>query len=223
VKTTEWNMPGKRELKNSIYNEISRVAKAISNPHRLEILDFIANGPKPVEDIALQAGISIANASQHLQTLKKERLVIFTKKGNHVFYALASTEVYAAWKSLRDLTLSVSPHVKIIMTEIREKSGYKESIDLNEIQERNDIHLLDVRPLDEYEKTHLPNANSIPFDELNSRLTEIPKDKLVITYCRGMFCSVADEAVKVLQAHGFNAKKIELSVLDYYISADLSI
>ncbi|HZJ35140.1 MAG TPA: metalloregulator ArsR/SmtB family transcription factor [Gillisia sp.] len=214
-------MKNKRELKNSIYIEISRIAKAISNPNRLEILDFIANGAKSVEDIALQTGISIANASQHLQTLKKERLVKTSKKGNHVFYALVSMEVYVAWKSLRDLTLSVNPHVKQTITEIRDNFEYENPLTLNELNERKDIYLLDVRPIDEYEKGHIPNAISIPIEELKTRLEEIPKDKLVIAYCRGMFCLVADEAVKVLHSNGYNAKKIEESVLDYQMANEL--
>ena len=210
----------KRELKNGIYNEISRIAKALSNPNRLEILDFIANGEKCVEDIALQTGISIANASQHLQTLKKERLVKTSKKGNHVFYALLSIEVYLAWKGLRDLTLSVSPHVQQIMDEIRENFGYDEPSALTEIKEREDVCLLDVRPQDEYEKSHILNALSIPLNELNNRIREIPKDKLVIAYCRGMFCLEADKAVKILHTNGYNAKKIEESVLDYQIDSE---
>lgn len=214
-------MKNRRELKNSIYNEISRVAKAISNPNRLEILDFIANGAKSVEDIALQIGISIANASQHLQTLKKERLVKTSKKGNHVFYSLVSMEVYMAWKSLRDLTLSVSPHIEQTMTEIRESFEYENPLTLNEINERKDIYLLDVRPVDEYEKGHIPKATSIPIEKLINRLEEIPKDKLVITYCRGMFCLVADEAVKILHEKGYKAKKIEESVLDYQMAIEL--
>jgi rhodanese-related sulfurtransferase len=214
-------MKNKRELKNNIYNEISRVAKAISNPNRLEILDFIANGAKPVEDIALQTGINIANASQHLQTLKKERLVKTSKKGNHVFYSLVSMEVYTAWKSLRDLTLSVSPYIEQTITEIRDNFEYENPLTLNEINERKDIYLLDVRPVDEYEKGHIPKAASIPLEKLKNRLEEIPKDKLVITYCRGMFCMVADEAVKILIKNGYNAKKIEESVLDYHITSEI--
>ena len=216
-------MKNKRALKNSIYSEISRVAKAISSPNRLEILDFIANGAKSVEDIALQTDISIANASQHLQTLRKERLVRAIKKGNHVFYSLTSMEVYLSWKSLRDLTVSVSPHIEKILAEIRGSFDYEEPIALSEIQERRDIYLLDVRPFDEYEKNHIPKATSIPLEELKNRLEEIPKDKLVITYCRGQFCLIADEAVKVLHSNGYHAKKIEESVLDYQITTDIKM
>jgi len=205
----------KREFKNSVYNEISRISKAMSNPNRLEIIDYIANGEKCVEDIALQTGISIANTSQHLQTLKRERLVKTRKKGVYVCYSLASNEVYMVWKSLRDLTLTISPYVRDTIKEIREKNKYDAPITLDKINERDDVYLLDVRPKDEYKKGHIPNALSVPLEELNDRLDEIPKDKLVIAYCRGMFCSIADEAVKMLQTKGYNAKKIEESVLDY--------
>jgi len=209
----------KRELKNNIYSEISKISKAMSNSNRLEIIDFIANGEKCVEDIALQTGISIANASQHLQTLKKERLVTSKKNGVHVCYSLASFEVYLAWKSLRDLTLSISPHVKEILNEIRESNNYDEPFSLDKIRERDDVFFLDVRPLDEYEKEHISGAVSIPIKELANRIHEVSKDKLVIAYCRGMFCSIADEAVKILHSKGYNAKKIKESLLDYQIDS----
>ena len=207
----------KRQFKDNVYSEISRISKAMSNPNRLEIIDFIANGKKCVEDIALQTGISIANASQHLQTLKKERLVKAQKKGVHVYYSLASNEVYLVWRSLRDLTLRISPYIRDSINEIRENNEYDDPITLEKIVKRDDVYLLDVRPKDEYEKGHIPNALSVPFNELYDRLGEIPKNKLVIAYCRGMFCSIADEAVKILHTQGYNAKKIEESVLDYQI------
>lgn len=211
----------KREFKDNVYNEISRISKAMSNPNRLEIIDFIANGEKCVEDIALQTGISIANASQHLQTLKRERLVKTRKKGVYVCYSLASNEVYLVWKSLRDLTLTISPYIQDTINEIRKNNKYDAPITLDKIKERDDVYLLDARPKDEYHKGHILNAHSVPIDELNDRLNEIPKDKLVIAYCRGMFCSIADEAVKFLHTEGYNAKKIEESVLDYQISVEL--
>lgn len=205
----------KRAFKNSMYEEISRVARAISNPNRLEIIDFLANGEKCVEDIALQTGISIANASQHLQTLKKDRLVKARKNGWYVCYSLASEEVYMAWKSLRDLSLNLSPNMLQTIEELRRAYAYEPPVSLDEISKREDVYLLDVRPKDEYKRGHIPNARSVPFAELEEHLDEIPKDQLVIAYCRGMFCSIADEAVKFLQAKGYNARKIEESVLDY--------
>ena len=210
----------KRDFKDNSYDEISRIAKAMSNPNRLEIIDFIANGEKCVEDIALQTGISIANASQHLQTLKKERLVKARKNGVQVFYSLGSREVYRAWKGLRDLALQLSPHVREMMDQLRISNEFDLPVTLNQIKGRSDIHLLDVRPKDEYQKGHMPKAISIPLDELEERLGDLPKEKLIIAYCRGMFCTLADEAVKILRIKGYKARKIELSVPEYELASE---
>ena len=213
-------MMDKRDFKGRVYGEISRIAKAISSPRRLEIIDFIANGEKCVEDIALQTRMSFANTSQHLQTLKKERLVKARKDGVQAYYSLASKEVYRAWKGLRDLTLALSPHVRESLDQIRISNGYGLAITLDQIKERTDVRLLDVRPKDEYQKGRLPEAISMPLGELEERLGEIPKDKLIIAYCRGMFCTLADEAVKILREKGYKAQKIETSVREYELSLE---
>lgn len=205
----------KRDFKDAAYTEIARIAKAMASPARLEILDFIANGEKCVEDIALQTGISIANASQHLQTLKRERLVRARKHGVQVFYALASPEVYRAWVSLRDLTLALSPHIREAVDHFRASNAYDLPLRLEEIAGRPDVCLLDVRPEDEYQKDHLPEAVCIPLEYLEARCASLPKDKLIIAYCRGMFCTMADEAVKMLQSNGFMARKIEVGPPEY--------
>lgn len=210
----------KRDFKGQVYGEISRVAKAISSPRRLEIIDFIANGEKCVEDIALQTRMSFANTSQHLQTLKKERLVKVRKNGVQAYYSLASKEVYRAWKGLRDLTVALSPHARESLDQIRISNGYGLVITLDQIKGRTDVRLLDVRPKDEYQKGRLPEAISMPLGELEERIGEIPKDKLIIAYCRGMFCTLADEAVKILRAKGYKAQKIETSVPEYELSLD---
>ncbi|MBK6947049.1 MAG: metalloregulator ArsR/SmtB family transcription factor [Haliscomenobacter sp.] len=151
----------KRDFKDAAYTEISRIAKAMASPARLEIVDFIANGEKCVEDIALQTKITIANASQHLQTLTRERLVRTRKHGVQVFYSLASPEVYRAWTSLRDLTLALSPHLREAMDHFRVSNAYDLPVSLEEIAGRPDVCLLDVRPEDEFQKGHLrkPSAS----------------------------------------------------------------
>ncbi|PHN02494.1 ArsR/SmtB family transcription factor [Flavilitoribacter nigricans] len=208
-----------RTFKDQVYDEISRIARAISNPRRLEIIDFIANGEKCVEDIARQTGMSIANASQHLQTLKKERLVRTEKKGVQVYYSLASREVYRAWTGLRDLTLLLSPGLRETVEQSRIANDFGHPLTLEQLSGRTDVCLLDVRPEDEFQKGHIPDAVSVPLAELEQRLPELPKDKLLIAYCRGMFCTLADEAVKLLQARGYQAGKIEISALDYELAS----
>ena len=205
----------KREFKDTIYNEISRISKIFSNPNRLEIIDLIANGPKSVEEIAMETGISVANASQHLQILKKERLVKSHRKGNRIFYVIFSTEVYLAAKSMRDLAMHISPYMKIALEEFRNTSGYQTAYSLDQLSNRDDMIFLDVRPLDEYDSGHIPSAMSIPVKDLESKIHEIPKDKLIVAYCRGIFCTYADEAVKFLNKNGYNAMKLEQNVIEY--------
>ena len=214
------DMTNERDFKDTAYNEVSRIAKAMSNANRLEIIDFIANGEKCVEDIALQAGISIANASQHLQILKRERLVNAHKDGVQVYYSLASKDVYRAWMALRDLTLDLSTHIQAVIDQIRISHEYDLPVTLNQLKTRSDVCLLDVRPNDEYQKGHVPEAISIPLDELEERFGDLPKDKLIIAYCRGMFCTLADEAVKTLRAKGYSARKIEAGVPEYELSME---
>lgn len=205
----------KREFKDHIFTEISRITRALSNSNRMEIIHFIANGEKSVEDIALQTGIRIANASQHLQNLKKERLVVARKVGVQVFYSLASEEVYLAWKGLRDLALQTSPFLRETVSDMKTTLQLGESIFFNELKEREDVVWIDVRPKDEFDKKHMDNALSFPLEELKNRLDELPKDKLIVAYCRGMFCTMANEAVKLLQAYGYKAKCIEENVLEF--------
>lgn len=211
------NIPVMRKsvFKDTVYNEISRVSKIFSNPNRLEIIDLIANGPKSVEDIAMETRISIANASQHLQILKKERLVSSYREGNRIFYELASQEVFHAAKSLRDLALHMSPHIQMALNDFRSKSGYTAPYSLDSLVDRQDLIFLDVRPQDEYNTGHIPNALSIPIIDLENKLKDIPKDKLIVTYCRGMFCTYADEAVKMLNEKGYRAVKLDQNVLEY--------
>ena len=208
----------KRAFKDAAYQEISRITKALSNANRMEIIDLIANGEKCVEDIAIQTGISIANASQHLQTLKRERLVQARKEGLQVYYALSSPEVYRVWTSLRDLTMQLSPHLSQVLAQFRGSNEFDPPFALAQLKGRPDLCFLDVRPKDEYQKGHLPEAVSIPLDELAVRLGDLPKDKLIIAYCRGMFCTLADEAVTFLRAKGYTAHKIEASAPEYELA-----
>lgn len=205
----------KRAYKDEVYSEVARMAKAISSAARLEMIDFIANGEKSVDDIARQTGLSMANASQHLQKLKRERLVKARKHRVQVLYTLASPEVYQAWKSLRDVALQRSPQIKETMEQFRTDHAFPAPVTLEYLRGRSDIYLLDVRPRDEYRTRHIPASASIPLDELAARWSDLPKDKLIVAYCRGMFCTMADEAVSLLRAKGYQAQKLDISVQEY--------
>ncbi|MBL7797297.1 MAG: ArsR family transcriptional regulator [Saprospiraceae bacterium] len=202
----------KRVFKDSIYSTISGVTKAFSDAHRLEIIDLLANGDKTVEQIATQTAISVANASRHLQVLKAGRLVRARRDGNFIFYTLSGPKAYAAWKALRDFALEQEPAVQATLQQYRQGTGVPSGRSLR--KPGGGVLYLDVRPADEYAAGHLPEALSIPVDELAGRLGELPRDKTIIAYCRGPFCTYADEAVQLLHANGFKAVRLEESYLD---------
>jgi rhodanese-related sulfurtransferase/DNA-binding MarR family transcriptional regulator len=204
----------KRAFKNNIYAAIASMTKAFSNPNRLEILDLLANGEKSVEQVATQTAITVANASQHLQILKNAGLVSTRRAGNFIYYAPAGPQVYAAWKALQDLAILQQPSVGVTLHSFRSEMGTAESASIQSLPANDEVLLLDVRPADEFAAGHIENARSIPIGELPLRLHELPKGKTIIAYCRGPFCTMADEAVQLLKSNGFAAVRLEESYLD---------
>jgi DNA-binding transcriptional ArsR family regulator/rhodanese-related sulfurtransferase len=210
----------KRIFKNDIYTAIAGMSKAFSNPNRLEIIDLLANGEKSVEQIAGQTAITVANASQHLQVLKNARLVSTRRKGNFIYYALNGHKVYAAWKAVRDLAIAQEPFVQITLQQFRQEIGSTASVSFATQPENEKVLYLDVRPVDEFAAGHLSMAHSIPITELQGRMSELPRDKTIITYCRGPFCTYADEAVQLLKANGFTALRMEEGYFDVRLSKE---
>jgi rhodanese-related sulfurtransferase/DNA-binding transcriptional ArsR family regulator len=204
----------KRVFKNTVYEAVAGMTKAFSSPSRLEIIDLLANGEKTVESIAQQTGLSVANASQHLQHLKKGRIVTARREGQFVWYRLNGPGVKTAWKALRDLALASEPSVRATMQAYRASTGAPEAVALQQLPDDSDVVLLDVRPADEFAAGHLPKAVSIPVAELPHKLDTLPADKTIVAYCRGPFCTQADEAVALLRKKGFHALRLEASYLD---------
>jgi DNA-binding transcriptional ArsR family regulator len=210
----------KRMFKDAIYTSIAGMTKAFSNANRLEIVDLLANGEKTVEQIAAQTSVSVANASQHLQVLKHARLVSARRQGTFIYYALSSRKAYAAWKALRDLAIDQDPDVQRTLEQYRRESNSLPGCRYAEIPPNEATLLLDVRPAEEFSAGHLVNALSIPIQELSERLEELPRHKTIIAYCRGLFCTYADEAVALLKAHGFEALRLEESYLDINLNEE---
>ena len=204
----------KRAFKDNIYNAIAGMTKAFSNANRLEIIDLLANGEKTVEQIAGQTAVTVANASQHLQILKSARLVKSRREGNFIFYTLNGRKAYASWKALRDLALEQEPTVQVTLQQFRGEMGSLENRLPEALAGSDALLFLDVRPADEFAAGHLENALSIPIGELLQRLGELPRHKTIIAYCRGPFCTFADEAVQLLKTHGFDAVRLEENYLD---------
>lgn len=190
------------------------MTKAFSSPNRLEIIDLLANGEKTVEQIAHQTAITVANASQHLQLLKNARIVKSRREGTFIWYSLNGPKAYAAWKALRELALDQEPAVQVTLREFRRSMDSPGSASYENPALNDQIFFLDVRPADEYAAGHLPDARGIPVKELPGRMDELPRDKTIIAYCRGPFCTYADEAVQWLNDNGFRALRLEESYLD---------
>lgn len=202
----------KREFKDKIYGELAKITKAMANPVRLEIIDLLAQGPFSVEQIAGYTGQSVANASQHLQTLKNARLVQVERNGNFILYSLASGRVYQSWAQLRELGMTYNTEAERVIKDFRTGQGNDmEAIDaetLSKMLDKDEVILLDVRPQEEYNRGHIHKALSAPVDHLAGLLKQFPKNKMLVAYCRGPFCVYADEAVALLKSQGFHATRM---------------
>ncbi|MFO8028569.1 MAG: metalloregulator ArsR/SmtB family transcription factor [Cyclonatronaceae bacterium] len=210
-----------RDFKNKIYNELASITKALANPHRLEIIELLAQGPSPVETIAENTGLSIANASQHLQTLKSARLVEMEKRGKYSFYSLQSSGVFELWKTLRDLGFAQNAQIDKLLQDFRKSRHNLESVNSDELLERIEqgvALVLDVRPREEYEAGHIVSALSIPQNELIENLKSLPKNKEIIAYCRGPLCAMADDAIKLLNEYGYRATRLESGYPEWEIN-----
>lgn len=215
----------KREFKDKVYNELARITKSMANPHRLEIIELLAQGEFSVERIAEQTNLSIANASQHLQVLKIAQLVEINRQGNFIFYRLSNDNVFKAWKSLRELGVERIASIEKAVKDFRKSKFDFETVTIDGLIERLEsgkVTILDVRPESEYNQGHIANAISIPIDELSKRLKELPKRTEIVAYCRGPFCVYADEAVALLTKAGYKANRLEEGFPDWRLQ-DLPI
>jgi rhodanese-related sulfurtransferase/DNA-binding transcriptional ArsR family regulator len=207
-----------RRFKDSVYGHIARLGKAVAAPKRLELLDLLCQSPRTVEMLAGQAGISIANASRHLQILRAAGLVETEKKGLYVEYRLADEAVGRFYLSLRNLAESRLAEIGKVASVFFEQPGPLESVDGDELLRRvrsGEVTILDVRPAEEYRAGHIPGARSVPVAELRAKLEELPKGREIVAYCRGPHCVMAAEAVEVLLRRGFRARRLEQGVLEW--------
>jgi len=208
----------KRQFKDSVYAELARITKSMANPHRLEIIELLAQGDYSVEQIAGQTNLPIANASQHLQVLKQARLVDVNRKGNFIYYRLANNNVFKAWKALRELGVERIATIEKLVTDFRKSKFDFESVTIEGLLQKIElgkVTILDVRPESEYNNGHIANAISIPIEQLSKRLNELLRRKEIVAYCRGPFCVFADEAVAILTKAGYNATRLEQGFPDW--------
>lgn len=206
-----------RDHKDAFYGGFARVGKALGHPARLELLDLLSQAPRTVDELSTLSSQSVANTSQHLQSLWRAGLVAREKKGLFVTYRLASDEVAVLFRALRDLARSHVAEVERAARRFLEEEG-NEPIDASELRERlrdGSAIVVDVRPSEEFAAAHVAGAISIPLAELEQRLEKLPKRKEIIAYCRGPYCVLAIEAVKMLRGSGRRARRLEDGVREW--------
>jgi len=207
-----------RQFKNDIYEQISRIGKAIAAPKRIEILDLLCQGPCSVELLATRTEITVANASKHLQVLRIARLVESKKSGLFDEYRIANSNVSLFLHSYRSIADARIVEIKDIMHSFLEERDALEAIGAQELLRRvkdDEAILIDVRPEEEFLAGHIPGALSIPLGKLKTRLKELPTGREVIAYCRGPYCVMALDAVAYLKRKGWSAHRLDLGVLDF--------
>jgi rhodanese-related sulfurtransferase/DNA-binding transcriptional ArsR family regulator len=208
----------KRAFKNQLYEQFARIGKALSNAHRLELLEVLAQGEHSVEELARETGMPIANASQHLQVLRAAQLVDVRREGVYIYYRLADEQVFSLWQTMRQVGEARIAEIDRIVDTYLHDRNQLQPISATELLQRlveDSIVLLDVRPVEEYTAGHLPDALSMPVAELEARLSELPQDREIVAYCRGPYCVFADEAVALLRTNGYSARRLEQGLPDW--------
>ena len=217
----EFHNEARRPHKEQLYTLFSRIAAAMANPRRLELLDLLAQAPRTVEELAAEAHMSVANTSQHLQRLKQARLVMSQAEGLRRRYRLADPAVTRLWLELRAVAERQLAEVERVLDAYRERRHEFEAVSAPDLLARlaaDELVLLDVRPYAEYQAAHLPQAISIPLDELQERLDELPPGKTIVAYCRGPYCVFADDALAYLAENGRAVARLEEGVPEWQLA-----
>lgn len=207
-----------RAFKDRLYGELGRVGKALASPQRLELLDLLSQGEWSVEDLAREAALTIANASRHLQVLRQARLVESRKAGLYVYYRLADDTVYDLWRALRATGERQIAEVERLLALYQSDASALEPLTREALRERlaaGEVIALDVRPEREFAQGHIAGAISIPYDQLEARLAELPADREIVAYCRGPYCLFAHDALELLVARGYRARRLRDGYSDW--------
>lgn len=199
-------------FKKQLYTQIARLGKAVGSGHRLELLEYLAQGERTVEALARLSGMSVANTSQHLQMLRQSGLVSTRREGLYVHYRLAEPRVALLVEVLGKLAASQLAEVERLVQNYLTKKDQLEPIPRAELLNRvrqGLVTVLDVRPPEEYDAGHVPGAINIPLKDLEEHLEDLPRQQDIVAYCRGPYCVLAYEAVAQLRQKGFKARRLE--------------
>ena len=209
---------GKRPWKAELFEQLARVGRAVSAPLRLAILDVLAQSERTVEEIAREIGASVANASQHLQQLRAARLVETRREGLFIFYRLADDRVLRLWQVIREVGEARYAEIELVVRTYLKDRESMQTVDadgLRRLIKSGEVVVLDVRPPREYAAGHIPTARSIPMNELQSRLKELPRRRQIVAYCRGLYCVLSDNAVLLLRKKGFRAARLDIGLPEW--------
>ena len=199
-------------FKQNLFSQFARIGKAMSNGHRLELLEFLAQGERSVDELAKVSGLSVANTSQHLQQLRQAGLVLARKEGQKVYYRVSGEDVLQLFAQLRSVAERHLAEVQQLVNDYLKTRDDLEAIPASELLDRirNDlVTIIDVRPAEEYRQGHLPGAINIPLPELEKQLQQLDPAQQVVAYCRGPHCVLAFDAVQTLRDRGFNARRLD--------------
>lgn len=213
------------QVRRFVFQTTAQIGKAVSSPKRLELLDLLCHGEKSVEILANTLGLNIKITSAHLKALKGAGLVESRRAGKYVFYGLANSDVATFWIHLRTLSEKRLTSSRAGgLSGLQEYMDYRNQLSSSQSLDREalllrahagEVVVIDVRPKDEYESGHLPHALSIPLAQLSQMLSTLPKERPIVAYCRGPYCHLADQAVKMLERHGFEASQFSDGVAEW--------
>jgi rhodanese-related sulfurtransferase/DNA-binding HxlR family transcriptional regulator len=202
----------------ALFDAFASVAQALGSGRRAEIVDLLAQGERSVEEIANEISQSVANTSQHLHVLARAGLVRSRREGTRIFYRLASERVSDLWAAVRDVAVRHVAEVNQLADEYLGERDGVEHVSATELQERlarGDVVVLDVRPEPEYRAGHIPGARSVPLSALASFAPKLPRRRQIVAYCRGPYCVYADDAVRLLQARGLKARRLDVGLPEW--------
>jgi rhodanese-related sulfurtransferase len=212
------NSSAKRQLKTALFEQFARIGRAVAAPLRLAILDVLAQSERTVEQIAREIGASVANASQHLGQLRAARLVETRREGQFIFYRVADDKVLRLWQAIRELGEAQYAEIDRIAATYLKQRETMQSVDADELLElirAGSVVVLDVRPIGEFAAGHIPHARSIPLNELENRLRELPRRRQIVAYCRGPYCVLSDDAVLLLKKMGYRAARLNIGLPEW--------
>lgn len=207
-----------RHFKDSVFEQFARIGQVFAAPKRLEIIDILAQGERDVVSLGREGGMSVANVSRHLQILKSARMVKSRREGVKIFYRLADDDIFDCWRNLQKIAEKRVSEIGEISRMFMQERNSLETISISELWQRiqnSNVVVLDVRPDEEYQQSHIPGSISIPLSQLQERLDELPKDLEVVAYCRGPYCVLSPEAVAMMKKAGIRAIRLNDGLPDW--------